>query len=430
MILAIRGRVLRALPALPLLSLPVSVSASGFTLESQGVRAMGLSGACVAQHSDPSAISFNPAGIAFLRGHQLYIAGSLTTLSTDFTGAGPYPAADTLERTSQGLGPLPAVYYSQRIGEAAAIGVGFSKPFGAHNEWEGPDRATGRFTCVVCDLGSWSINPTAAVKLADRFAVGGGIDIRVSQFSLTRRASANPNPFPQLTDVAEITLESNRTPAVGWNVGLLASPSESFSVGLTYRHKVVVSHDATASFTQIPTGNATVDAAVAASLPEPQIATVGFVYPASLAAGASWRDDRWMLEADVVRTLWSAFDNVTLAFRTTSYDQVLPQTFADAWTLALGAELSPRDDWQLRGGYSYDSSAQPDSTLSPFMIDAARHGFSVGGSWKRERLRLDAAFRVVLRASRVTDGANRYGYEGSYSARTSFGFGLAIGYEF
>jgi hypothetical protein len=63
----------------------------------------------------PSAISFNAAGIAFLRGDHLYVAGSFTSLSTDFTGAGPYPAADTLESSQQGLGPLPAVYYSHEV---------------------------------------------------------------------------------------------------------------------------------------------------------------------------------------------------------------------------------------------------------------------------------------------------------------------------
>jgi long-chain fatty acid transport protein len=430
MILAIRGRVLRALPALPLLCLPVSAFASGFALESQGVRAMGLSGACVAQSGDPSVISYNAAGIAFLSGHHLYVAGSFGTLSSDFTGAGPYPPADTLERSRQGLGPLPALYYSHQVGERAVLGIGVSKPFGARNEWEGPGQATGRYTCVVCEIGSWAANPTVAFKLADRFAVGGGVDIRLSRFSLTRRVVASPNPFPQLTDVAEITLASNRTTAVGWNVGLLASPSEAVSIGLAYRHKVVVDHDATASFTQIRTGDTTVDAAVAASLPEAQVAAVGLVYPASVAAGMSWRGYRWTVEADLVRTLWSSFDNVTLSFRTTTYDQALPQTWGSAWTAALGAEFSPRDDWQLRGGYSYDTSPQPDTTLSPFLVDASRHGFSLGGSYKRERLRVDAAVRMLLRGSRTTDGVNRYGYEGTYDPRPSFSFGLAFGYDF
>ncbi|HSD27914.1 MAG TPA: hypothetical protein VLL75_11475, partial [Vicinamibacteria bacterium] len=101
--LLVRGRALRALAALPLFLIPALARPSGFALESQGARAMGFSGAYVAQAKDPSAIYYNAAGIAFLKGKQLYVSGALAGLSTDFTGAGPNPPAGTLESTSNGL---------------------------------------------------------------------------------------------------------------------------------------------------------------------------------------------------------------------------------------------------------------------------------------------------------------------------------------
>ena len=90
-------RALRALLALPLLAAPASAKASGFAIESQGARAMGFAGAYVAQAADPSAIFYNAAGIAFLKGKQLYVSGALAGLSTDFTGSGPNPPLGTLE---------------------------------------------------------------------------------------------------------------------------------------------------------------------------------------------------------------------------------------------------------------------------------------------------------------------------------------------
>lgn len=428
MTLATRGHLLRALVALPLLCSAVPAFASGFATEGQGARTLGLSGACVAQTEDPSAISCNAAGIAFLRDHSLYVSGSFATQSTSFMSANP---GDAVVSSQQGLGPLPALYYSQEVGERTALGIGFSRPFATRNDWQQASSPAGRFICFTCDFGAWSINPTVAFKLADRFAVGGGLDIRLSRFSLARRVVADPNPFPQLTDVAEINLEGSRM-ALGWNLGLVARPSETITFGLAYRHEVVVDHDLTATFTQIPTGNPTVDAAVAASLPEPEAAAAGFVYPASLAAGVSWRGERISVEADIVRTLWSTFDNVPLVFRSSTYDGVLPQDFAAAWTLALGAEYDLGETWQLRGGYSFDQSPQPFSTLSPFLADASRHGFSVGGGRRLTRLRLDAAVRLVLRNSRATDGRNRYGssYEGIYDPSASLGFALAVGYRF
>ena len=95
MILAHRRRAVRALLALPLLASAATVRASGFAIESQGARAMGFAGAYVAQAADPSAIFYNAAGIAFLKGKQLYVSGALAGLSTTFTGTGPVPPAGT-----------------------------------------------------------------------------------------------------------------------------------------------------------------------------------------------------------------------------------------------------------------------------------------------------------------------------------------------
>ncbi len=441
MSLAIRSRVVRALLALPLLSLPASVHASGFALDSPSARAMGLAGAYVAQTGDPSSIAFNPASIAFLKGKHFYASGLLGSLSTDVVGLGPYPPMNALDSVSQGLGPLPTVYYAQQLGEKVALGIGLDQPFAFKNVWQDPTavtaeqraeplRSNARFICLECEIRSWRVNPTVAVKLADRLAVGGGVDLRFSQFSLTRRLVADTTSLPAMTDVAELQLDTSTTPAVGWNVGLLASPSETVSIGLSYRHKVVVTHDAQATFVQVPTGTAAVDDAVAARLPTAQAAEVGFVYPASVAAGIAWHGDRLTIEGDLTRTLWSTFDSVVLRFRTTAYDSVLPEDFSSAWTAALGFEYALREDWDVRGGYSFDTSPQPDTTLSPFFSDSSRHGFSIGGSYKREGLRLDAAVRLAIRGSRTTDGKNRYGYEGTYDPGTSLVAGVSVGYRF
>ncbi len=431
MTLVLRGRVMRALLALPLLCLPAVVQASGFELDTRGARAMGFADAYVAQKDDPSALAYNAAGIAFLKYKQVSIGGHYATLSTDTTGIGPYPPERRLENSDQGLGPLPAVYYAQPVGQIFAFGLGFDSPFGFKNSWADPATSTGRFICLECEVSTWRVKPTVAVKLADRFAIGGGVDVLFSKFSLTRRMVSSDSPLPDHTDVAEMSLATNSTLAVGWNVGVLASPSETLTIGLAYRHKVTVTHDATASYTQILTGDATTDAAVAAGLPKQQAAEVGFIYPGSIAAGVAWHGDRWIVEGDVTRTLWSSFDRVQVTHRDSQFDYILPTDFASTWKVALGTEYSLRDDeWAVRGGYSFETSPQPDSTLSPFLSDSSHHAVSVGGSYLRENLRVDAAVRLTLRGSRTTDGKNLYAYEATYSPATSFAAGLSIGYRF
>jgi long-chain fatty acid transport protein len=430
MSLLVRGRVLRALLALPLLALPAAVHASGFAIESQGARAMGFAGAYVAQAADPSAIFYNAAGIGFLKGKQIYVAGAFTSLSTDFTGSGPNPAAGTLESSDNGLALLPAIYYSQQVGRNTVVGLGVSRPFAVRSKWDNPDAFTGRYICLDCQIASWSINPTIAYKLADRLSVGAGLDVRLSKFEFTRRLTADPNPFPVPTDVAELTLDSGTDTGVGFNLGLLASPTENLSIGVSYRHKVAIDHGAQANFVQILTGTTEVDDAVRAALPASQPATVSFTYPASIAVGVALRRRYWTVEADFQWMLWSSFDKVTIAYANSpSFNSSLPEEWASTWRGAFGVEYLIGNDWEVRGGFGYDHSPAPTETISPFIHDADRYTFGGGGSYKYERLRLDFNVRYVAFRSSSTLGISRYGYDGSYESG-GLQVGASLGYQF
>jgi long-chain fatty acid transport protein len=416
-----------ALLAVPLVAVAAFVNASGFAIESQGARAMGFAGAYVAQAADASAIYYNPAGIGFLRGRQLYLTGAFATVSTDFTGSGPNPPEGTLEKSDNGLGVLPAAYYTQQVGDKTVIGVGFNLPFGFRSEWKNPDTFTGRFICLACEIRSWGINPTIAFKLADRLAVGAGVDIRLSNFKVSRRIQTEP---PQTSDVAQLNFDSSTKVGVGFDVGLLASPSESLSIGVAYRHKVKIEHPAQADFIQILTGDQAVDAAVAAALPASQPGTATFTYPGSISAGIAIRHRYWTIEGDFEWTLWSSFDAVSLTFdNNPEFDVVLPEDWTSTWRGALGVEYLLSDTWEVRGGYSYDHSPAPTENLSPFIHDQDRDTFSVGGSWKYETLRLDFDARYVHFRVAPTFGVNRYDYNGTYKS-DGLQFGVSLGYRF
>ena len=60
---------------------------AGFKIAEQGAKAMGMANAFTAQADDPSALAYNPAGIAFLKGDQMQV-GSTTILvpRTEFDG--------------------------------------------------------------------------------------------------------------------------------------------------------------------------------------------------------------------------------------------------------------------------------------------------------------------------------------------------------
>ncbi len=428
--LAVRSCAMRALLALPLVTVPTSALASGFAIESQGARAMGFAGAYVAQAADPSAIFYNAGGVGFLKGKQLYVGGAFAGLSTNFVGAGPFPPVGTPESSANGLGVLPTIYYSQQVGDTRVFGIGLNRPFATRSEWELPNDFTGRYICLDCRIQSWSLNPTVAFRLADRFSIGGGVDIRFSDFRMSRRLIADPNPFPAPTDVAELTFNSSTDTAIGFNLGMLAMPSENFSIGLAYRHNVTVEHNAQADFVQILTGDTTLDQAVAIALPGSQPAAVGFTYPGSFTAGMALRRGYWTIEADFQWMLWSKFDAVTINYvNVPTFDTTLPLDYQDTWRGAIGVEYLIGDDWEVRGGYSYDHSPAPTDTISPFLHDADRHTFNAGGSWKYEKIRLDFNLRYVMFRDSSTLGISRYNYDGVYNSR-SLQLGASFGYRF
>ena len=98
-----RSRCARVAAAAAFLLLPVTAGAQGLAVPEQGARGMGLGGAYTALAADPSAIYYNAAGLAFLRGTQLYAGGMFVSPNTTFTGADPAPGAGVTERAYGGL---------------------------------------------------------------------------------------------------------------------------------------------------------------------------------------------------------------------------------------------------------------------------------------------------------------------------------------
>ncbi|HVR71363.1 MAG TPA: outer membrane protein transport protein [Vicinamibacteria bacterium] len=405
--------------------------AAGFALFEQGARGMGFAGAFTAQASDPSAIFHNAAGIAFLRGKQIYLGGTLVAPSSTFEGASPFPGEGVTEKTDAGLLIPPSAYYTHALAPDIVAGVGVHVPFGLRSRWANPAAYSGRFISRSAELTGFALNPTLAVKLADRLAVGAGLDLRFSAVKLERSVPL-VNPFTQrVVDAAALDLESDMSTGIGFNLGVLARPSETTSVGLAYRHKVKVDYEGAATFTPTPTGNAQLDALVVSALPPgTQPVTTSVTFPAIASVGLAQRWGRWLFEVDVNWYQWSTFDRLAIDFtERPDLSEVIVEDYGDAFQYRFGLERELSETWFVRGGYFWDETPSPPASVSPLLSDSNRHGIALGGTWNRGRLRLDAGTWLVLGVERSTAGVNRDRYEGSYKNR-AFTFGLSLGYEF
>jgi len=426
-----RGAVRAAIVVLMLSAAAPPGHAAGFSIFEQGARGMGFAGAFVAVANDPSAIFHNAGGIGFLKGKNLYLGGTLVSPSFDFTGQDPFPGAGVFESSASSIIPLPALYYTHQFSETVVFGLGLHSPFGLRTEWERPDQFTGRFLSQRADLKSVSINPTVGFRLADRLSLGVGFDFRLAKVELVRSVPT-VNPFTQrVTDIANADLASDWGTGFGFNLGLLAKPSDSWSVGLAYRHKVNVDFSGSAIFNQLPTGNSQLDALVAATLPNGQTPlTTEISFPSIFSGGLAYTTDNWTFSAEADWFQWSSFDQLTIVFSDRpDLSQTIPEDYTNSWQFRLGVERRLGRSWAVRGGYYRDQSPAPAESISPLLPDSDRNGFCLGGSWTNGKVRFDAGTWYVRGSERSTEGRNRDRYDGTYKA-SAITFGASFGYGF
>ena len=412
-----RSAWLPAAAALGLALAPSGVQASGFAIFEQGARGMGFAGAYAAQTSDPSAIFHNAAGIAFLKGKHLYFGGTLIKPSVDFTGDSPYPGAGIREQGDAGVLFPPAADYSHQISERMVLGVGLHVPYGLRTRWKDRDTTfSGRFISKEAEVQSLSLNPTVAYRLADRLAIGGGLDVRFNSVSLKRNAGA-VDPFSfAVKDVAAVDLESDTSTKLGFNLGVLAKPTDSLALGVSYRHKVASDFSGTANFSLLPTGNAQLDGAVAAQLPTGAVpVTTRIEFPSIVEVGVSYDSGDWTVAADVDFQHWSSFDELPLTFiGRPDLSTTVQENYQDTRIYRIGFERRLGLSWAVRGGYYFDENPSPAESVSPLLPDADRHGIALGFGYSVGSWNVDVAYWHLIFKQRSTEGVNRDNYNGTY----------------
>src|SRR5262245_38594644 len=147
--------------------------AAGFGIFEQGARAMGAAGAFTARADDPSAIYFNPAGLAHVENGALLLSPNLLYYKSEFSGVAPYPGFGVTEETEGQYFPPFSAYFAQRLGSSVVAGVGVFTPFGLQVEWDDPDTFTGRAISTFSRITVYDVAPTVAWSPSEHWKVGG-----------------------------------------------------------------------------------------------------------------------------------------------------------------------------------------------------------------------------------------------------------------
>jgi long-chain fatty acid transport protein len=411
--------------------LATSAFGSGFLIPEQGAKASAMAGAFAATADDPSAIFFNPAGIAQQRELSVLAGTTLINFTNEFTGDPNSAFTSGVEgKYNRHLFNVPHMYGVMPIGENLTVGVGVFAAFGLRTDWADP--WAGRHLSKDADLKTTSVQPTIAWQTSDgRLAIGGGVEYRRARVILNANQMAL-NPFTgRIIDTVNARLESEYGSDIGYNVGVLYKPSERFRLGLAYRSDMEIDLDGEADFTAIPSGNSQLDAIIQSQTPPDQGISAAFPFPSMISAGiaVSPRED-WDVELNVIRTNWSAFDALTVEFDTTpSANFTRVQDWEDTNSYRLGVNHHATDQWDVRFGALYDQNPQPTERVSPLLPDSDRIGVTFGTGYKTGPWHLDWSLLVLHFKDRSTGGVNEAQFEGEYETDAIL-WTVDLGYRF
>src|SRR5882724_10309095 len=373
------GRIV--VPGLTLLTLALSPArparAAGFSIETQGAKAMGMAGAFAAQADDTSAIYYNPGAVAFLKKKMAIGFSPAAANDGHYQGQPPGLGAGTTGNQNR-LFTLPAqAYLIKPLAPTVKLGIGVYSPFGFRTGWQDPANFPGRTVSTAAELKTYDANATLAIQVTPTFGLGAGVVYRNAEFQ-QRKGLQALNPLSgSLVDVASLSVKTDYDRGAGWTAGFLHQLGP-LSWGIAFP------------------GEATLGIALAAT-------------------------ETFVIEADVNRTGWKKFTGLALNFpNNPTLSASLQGPWKDTNSYRLGVRLGPARGPQWRFGYALEQTPQPDESVNPFLPDGARSivGIGFGIDW------LDLAFQWEKPADRSTF-VSRDQLNGTYRG-SIYRFGITI----
>lgn len=382
-----------ALTAMLSLAFASMAHAGAFNIYEMSARATSLGGAFTATADDPSAIFYNPAGLAWQRADWSFslnvspLKPSIASARANGPTAVEFPGAENGMTKGSFFFPTGA-YLGHRINEKFSAGLGFFTPFGLGVEWEDPDSFAGRGASTNAQLQGLYFSPVVAYRPVAEFAFSVGAHFVKTNLDLDRIITANLGTGTDVTNVADVALEGTGNWTAGLAFGAMYRPNHKLSIGVNYKQGVTNKFEQDdATFTQRASGFASVDAQVAGLLTAlvggegTQEVSAELDYPDIFVLGGRYDFTRkFALMADLVFVGWDVFDEIVLDFENAP-TTTLEENYKSVMQFRAGGEYQYDDQLSFMVGYVHDETPQPEESMSPLLPDASRNDYSLGASW-------------------------------------------------
>ena len=389
-------------------ALALKASANGFRLPDQDAFATARGEAFVATADNPSAIYYNPAGIAQLDGNNLRAGVYGIYLYPSYSPTNGAPNSGHTYHIENKLAAVPQFFYTYTpTNWLVSCGLGVYAPFGGNLSW--PQDTGFRSVAIDGSLTYLTINPVVAVKLAPNLSIGGGVMVNYANMEMSQGLLRFQSPS---TNIFRFTGDGW---SVGYNLGALWQPQEQISFGASFRSSATVTLNGQTEVERLP------------NVPNTrQSARTDFKFPLTAVVGVSYRPTpRWNIEFDADYTEWSSFGKTTIHQvnppPTVASDVALTLDWQASWMYELGATRYFDNGWHVSAGFVYNENSVPNAYYSPLAADLDRYFFSTGAGYKGKHFSCDIAYQFGYGPTHTVTGSKPSSVPASSTGQTADG---------
>lgn len=391
---------------------------------------------------DPTAIYYNPAGLAYGHGTRALIEGLFAYRTVDYTrdpGDIDDPDATAEDKAANsGKGTLGDLIVSPFVGVASdlgieGLGVGFGiyAPFGGQTSWDknpefensttypGAVDGPARWSSIEGEQRSIYFSLGGAWRTKNqKFGVGAAVNVISSSLSLVRARNIDGTDAVvteqggvqegrALLDLTDLTFSAS--------VGVMFKPTDCLRLGVSYQSQPnfgEMTLDGTLTNKYGPTEPFTVDVQMRQQLPDS--IRVGGVWRAAEKATLHFAADfqRWSVFKDqcLVQTgvgeakcVFKPDGSLDTGAGGANVLVDIPRDWNDTFSIRGGGTYELNDKLELNAGVMFDSNAVPDETLEPALIDTNKIIAQLGGRYDiSKNVALTSTLGYVAYLSRTT----------------------------
>ena len=362
-----------------------------YRLEVPDAEALGKGAAFVAQADNPSAIYYNPAGLAQLKG-KTYVSLGASVIQPFCSYEDT--AGNQTDRRRQ-IFTIPNAFVVSDFGlDKFSFGLGATSYWGLGTYWS--EDSFSKYVATKSDLSTQDVMFTAAYELNKNISVGVGVDY-------TKALVDKKKKLIQLGGGdGDFQLKGRDNNSWGYRLSTLYKLNKNHSFGLMYRSAMDLVYKGKVYLNDLNGAGLNYQATFGGTSYATDMSTKSKL-PQSILLGYCFKpDDKWRFEADMEWMDWSSVNKEQIDYpsetnigrlNVLNAGNPVQRNWRAVLSYAFGTEYKVNDNWKLRLGYFFHKTPIPEGTFDTALPDSTSNSLTLGTGYQiNKNLILDLAY--------------------------------------